>query len=273
MTTRWHHVLGNGLAAFGLVFAVVGAYGVATTEATGGPGTIKIHVESNCGGNDTDPKVGEQFWVGGTGFDAGTERWVAVTDGTNASDPVVIGPISVGSNGSFCSGPHTLAEGHYKAYAGTSSSVVTNSEKTKVFKVECVPPVTDPPITQPPVTEPPVTEPPVTDPPITQPPVTEPPVTDPPVTEPPITQPPVTEPPVTEPPVTQPPATDPPQTDVPTTNGDTTTSVESEAATTTQVDSGGELPTTGNGPLILLLGGLLMTILGFTLRVLARSAS
>jgi len=233
MTTRWHHVLGNGLAAFGLVFAVVGAYGVATTEATGGPGTIKIHVESNCGGTDTDPKVGEQFWVGGTGFDAGTERWVAVTDGTNASDPVVIGPISVGSNGSFCSGPHTLAEGHYKAYAGTSSSVVTNSEKTKVFKVECVPPVTDPPITQPPVTEPPVTE----------------------------------------PPITQPPATDPPQTDVPTTNGDTTTSVESEAATTTQVDSGGELPTTGNGPLILLLGGLLMTILGFTLRVLARSAS
>lgn len=238
MTTRWHHVLGNGLAAFGVVFAVVGAYGVATTDATGGPGTIKIHVESNCGGNDTDPKVGQQFWVGGTGFDAGTERWIAVTSGTNANDPVVIGPVSVGSNGSFCSGPQTLTEGHYKAYVGTSSSVVTNSEKTKVFKVVAVPPITDPPVTQPPATDPPITDPPATD-----------------------------------PPITQPPATDPPATDVPTTNGDTTTSVESEAPTTTQVGSGGELPTTGNGPLILLLGGLLMVTLGFMLRVLARPAS
>ncbi len=284
MSSKWQRLLTDGLVVAGLGLMLSGFTGVMTTKAdqiqTSNPGEISIHVESDCSGSDTDPKVGEEFWVHGKNFNSGTQRWLFVTDGTNAHDPVVIGPVSVGTGSSFCVGPFTLADGHYKAYVDHHSTAPTNDSKTKVFKVSGVvvtdppvtdPPATDPPATDPPATDPPATDPPATDPPATDPPVTQPPATDPPATDPPATDPPATDPPATDPPVTQPPATDaPPSTDV----GTTTTSVASEGPTsnpTTSVESE-SLPATGGGSAasITLTAGLMLGLLGITLRVMAR---
>jgi hypothetical protein len=46
---------------------------------------------------DNERKPGQQFWVTGDGFSEGALRWLAVTDCTNASHPIVIGPVSVGT--------------------------------------------------------------------------------------------------------------------------------------------------------------------------------
>ena len=244
MSSKWQRLLTDGLVVAGLGLMLSGFTGVMTTKAdqiqTSNPGEISIHVESDCSGSDTDPKVGEEFWVHGKNFNSGTQRWLFVTDGTNAHDPVVIGPVSVGTGSSFCVGPFTLADGHYKAYVDHHSNAPTNDSKTKVFKVSGVV-VTDPPVTDPPATDPPATDPPATD------------------------------PPATDPPVTQPPATDaPPSTDV----GTTTTSVASEGPTsnpTTSVESE-SLPATGGGSAasITLTAGLMLGLLGITLRVMAR---
>ena len=129
MSAKWHRLLADGLTMLGLGLALGGLLGVGATNATPQNGTIKVHTEANCSGSDNDPKVGDQFWISGEGFTSGTERWVAVTDGVNASDPIIIGPYSVGTSGSFCVGPYSLSAGHYKVYVGTSSNVVTNNEK------------------------------------------------------------------------------------------------------------------------------------------------
>ena len=121
---RWHHYLADGLTVLGLGIALVGLIGVVTTkDASAASGTIKVHTEADCGGQDNDPKVGQQFWVSGTNFGASLDLWLAVTDGTNASDPVVIGPTHVGTGGAFCAGPYTLPAGHYKVFVGLEGPV------------------------------------------------------------------------------------------------------------------------------------------------------
>ena len=92
---------------------------------------------STCAGQNNQPKPGGQFWISGDGFNSGIELWLAVTYGVHPTDPIVIGPTSVGSTGNFCAGPYTLTvAGHYKVYVGHEGpTIVVNHEKTKVFKV------------------------------------------------------------------------------------------------------------------------------------------
>ena len=98
-----------------------------------------------------------------------------------------------------------------------------------------------------------------------------------PTTEAPTTEAPTTEAPTTEAPTTVIVTTTEVESDSPTTVIVTTTEVESDSPTTTLAPSttavsagGGNLPSTGQGPTMLIVGGLLMAMTGLTLRGLAR---
>lgn len=143
MKTRWQRLLTDGLMVAGIGLVSAGLVGVITTHA-GNAGDIKIHSDSVCATEANEPKPGVDFYVGGTNFEDGVQRWLYVTNGTNASAPVVIGPVAVGDDSSFCVGVYTLPLGHYKAYVGEVSTGPTNDMKTKVFKTEGTPDTTAP---------------------------------------------------------------------------------------------------------------------------------
>lgn len=238
MRTTWRRILGDGLVTVGLLIAFAGVFGVATTRADGGKGEIKIHLEADCQDENTNPKVGDVFWVGGHSFDLGVQYYLTVTAGMQFDDPHVIDTVAVtlDANGDFCMGGasgYSLPAGHYKAYVShwEQPDGVLNHEKTKVFWVlgpeDTVPP-TDPPDTT---------------------------VPD------------------TTVPETNPPDTDPPGTDSTTTSvaseGPTTTAVDSGGPTTTAAT----MPVTGGHSSGVLYAGLAMVGAGLTLRGLARRTS
>lgn len=255
MATKWRHFLTNGflVAGFGLVSLAM--MGVTSTRADETHGTIKIHVEATCADQNNEPKVGAQFWISGSGFDVDIELFLAVTDGVNASDPIIIGPESVGSTGSFCAGPYTVAaDGHYKVYVGHEGpTILVNHEKTKVFKTEGAVTTTLPETTIPETTIPETTIPETTVPDTTVPETTVPETTVPVTTVPIVTT------------TTEVDSGGPTSTTIPVVT--TTTDVDSAGPTTT---TSGALPTTGQASDTLLVLGLALASIGVTMRVLTR---
>ena len=157
MRTTWRRFLGDGLAVTGLVVASFGALGVTSTHADGGKGDIKIHLESACLDEDTNPQVDTTFWVGGHSFDTTLALYLTITLGMHYDDPKVYGTTQVvpaGGSGDFCVGPFSPGVGHYKAYVShyEQPGGVLNHEKTKVFWVLGPAPTTAPPNTAPPTT-------------------------------------------------------------------------------------------------------------------------
>ncbi len=173
-----------GVAA-GLVVLSVAQAGAASA-APKSAGTIKIHaVGTSETDNSNEPKVC-LFTLVGDNFDANESLSYEFALGAPFKEaPVLTGTVAADGNGSFSTAVIDLATGHYKA---TVLDGETNKEK--VFKVQCDP-VVDPPVVDPPVVDPPVVDPPVVDPPVVDPPVVDPPVVDPPVVDPPVVDPPV----------------------------------------------------------------------------------
>ena len=116
----------------------------------GANGTVKIHDwpdHKNSSDMANDPKVC-QFEIHGFNFDAGQadDWWIQEHKWGNGdkTKSVLGGSYSANSSGDWTSGPHSLADGHYKLFvemahqAGNSGNTVV-TYKHKVFKVDCPP--------------------------------------------------------------------------------------------------------------------------------------
>ncbi len=139
MARAWSEWRPTMLAALASMMIVTGIGLLTGPAADAAQGTIKVVDSAGCAGNDNDPHPGEQFWIGGSGFDPGDVLQLAVVFGTTASDPLVIGPVTltVDAGGNFCLGPFILASaGGYKVFVGPTAP--DNSDKTKVFSVTAV---------------------------------------------------------------------------------------------------------------------------------------
>lgn len=117
----------------------------------GANGTVKIHdwpEHKNSSDMANDPKVC-QFEIHGFKFDPGQsdDWWIQAHKWGNGdkTKSVLGGSYTANSSGDWTSGPHSLADGHYKLFvemshhAGNSGNTVV-TYKHKVFKVDCPPP-------------------------------------------------------------------------------------------------------------------------------------
>jgi len=108
----------------------------------GANGTVKIHdwpEHKNSSEMANDPKVC-QFEIHGFNFDAGESEgwWIQAHKWGNGdrSKAVLSGSYTANGDGDWTSGPHSLADGHYKLFVEMEHGTL----KHKVFKVDCPPP-------------------------------------------------------------------------------------------------------------------------------------
>lgn len=105
----------------------------------GANGTVKIHDwpdHKNSAEMANDPKVCE-FEIHGFNFDGGeSENWWIQEHkwgGGDRSKAVLTGSYAANGDGDWTSGPHDLADGHYKLFVEMEHGTF----KHKVFKVDC----------------------------------------------------------------------------------------------------------------------------------------
>src|SRR5688572_1380315 len=114
----------------------------ALADPPGANGTVKIHdwpEHKNSSEMANDPKVC-QFEIHGFNFDAGESEswWIQAHKWGNGdrSKAVLSGAYTANGDGDWTSGPHSLADGHYKLFVEMEHGTF----KHKVFKVDCPPP-------------------------------------------------------------------------------------------------------------------------------------
>lgn len=112
--------------AIGSIALAVGA------SADNNKGTIKVSDVAGCAAVSNDPKIMDEFWIGGFNFASGEQGSLSIA--TQPGKSIVLGPVGVTADGdgSFCAGPYTVPEGQYKVNFEFTSA----SGKSKVFKVE-----------------------------------------------------------------------------------------------------------------------------------------
>ena len=111
----------------------IGTIGVAAgAAAENDKGTVKVSDEAGCTEISNNPKIVDEFWIGGFEFGANKSGQLTIT--TQPGGETALGPVEVTADGdgNFCAGPYMLDEGQYKV----NFVFTTASGKSKVFKVE-----------------------------------------------------------------------------------------------------------------------------------------